>query len=253
MNFATAPRSALACALLTLAAPLAAADLPAAVKALQQEGVEIVAPFKAAGGLNAYAAMAGKRPVAIYMTPDGKHAILGTMVGARGEDMSKPELDKLVGKPLAAKTWKELAASAWIADGSARAARVVYVFTDPNCPYCNKFWKDARPWIDGGKVQLRHIMVGILGPTSPGKAAALLSASDPAAALHAHESRKREATALATVPARAAAQLQGNHTLMQQMELGATPAIMYLDSAGLLHIEQGAPQPAKLAQILGPR
>lgn len=253
MRLPIRPPIALAGGLLALAGPLYAADLPAAVKALQQEGLEIVAPFKAAGGLSGYAALAGKRPVAIYMTPDGKHAILGTMVGARGEDMSQPVLDKLVGKPLAAKTWKELAASGWIADGSAKAARVVYVFTDPNCPYCNKFWKDARPWVDSGKVQLRHIMVGILGPTSPGKAAALLSASDPAAALREHESRKREAKALATVPERAAAQLQGNHSLMQQMALGATPAILYLDSAGLLQIEQGAPQPAKLAQILGAR
>lgn len=253
MSLAILSRAATTGALLVLAAPLWAADLPASVKALQREGIEIVAPFKAAGGLAAYAAMAGKRPVAIYMTPDGKHAILGTMVDARGADLSKPVLDKLVGKPLAAKTWKELAASGWIADGSAKAARVVYVFTDPNCPYCNKFWKDARPWVDSGKVQLRHIMVGILGPTSPGKAAALLSASDPAAALREHESRKREATALAKLPERAAAQLQGNHSLMQQMDLGATPAILYLDSAGLLQIEQGAPQPATLRQIMGAR
>lgn len=253
MSVPVPTRIALACGQLILAAPLCAAELPAPVKGLQKEGVEIVAPFKAPAGLAGYAGMVGKRPVAIYLTPDGKQAILGTMVGARGEDLSQPVLDKLVGKPLAAKTWKELAASGWIADGSAKAARIVYVFTDPNCPYCNKFWKDARPWIDTGKVQLRHIMVGILGPTSPGKAAALLSARDPAAALRDHESRKGEAVALATVPARAAAQLQGNHTLMQQMELGATPAILYLDSAGLLQIEQGAPPPAKLDRILGPR
>lgn len=253
MSMQLPTRVALTCGLLAIATPPWAADLPAPVRALQKEGVEIVAPFKAPGGLVGYAGMVGKRPVAIYMTPDGKQAILGTMVGARGEDMSKAVLDKMVGKPLAAKTWKELAASGWIADGSARAARVVYVFTDPNCPYCNKFWKDARPWIDTGKVQLRHIMVGILGPTSPGKAAALLAANDPAAALRDHESRKREATALSTLPARATAQLQGNHTLMQQMELGATPAIVYLDSAGLLHIEQGAPPPARLGEILGAR
>jgi thiol:disulfide interchange protein DsbG len=253
MSIQLPTRIAIACAQLALAAPLLAADLPAPVKALQKEGVEIVAPFKASGGLAGYAGMVGKRPVAVYLTPDGKQAILGTMVDARGQDLSQPVLDKIVGKPLAAKTWKELAASGWIADGSAKAARVVYVFTDPNCPYCNKFWKDARPWVDAGKVQLRHIMVGILGPTSPGKAAALLSAKDPAAALRDHESRKTEAVALATVPPRAAAQLQGNHALMQQMELGATPAIVYLDGTGLLKIEQGAPQPDKLARILGAR
>ena len=81
-----------------------------------------------------------------------------------------------ISKPLTEKTWKQLESSTWIADGSKKAPRVVYVFTDPNCPYCNKFWSDARPWVKADKVQLRHVMVGILGPTSPGKAAALLSA-----------------------------------------------------------------------------
>lgn len=252
MTISVPRRITLACAQLVLSAPLLAAELPAPIKALQKEGVNIVAPFNAPGGLAGYAGIVGRRPVAIYLTPDGKHAILGTMVGAQGKDLSQSVLNELVAKPLAAKTWKELAASGWIADGSSRAARIIYVFTDPNCPYCNKFWKDARPWVDAGKVQLRHVMVGILGPTSPGKAAALLSAPDPAAALREHASRKNEAVALTTLPPRAAAQLQGNHTLMQHMELGATPAIVYLD-AGLLQTEQGAPEPHKLAAILGAR
>lgn len=237
------------------AAPLLhAAALPAPVKALEAEGIRVIAPFKAPGGLNGYAGTYGKRPVAIYLTPDGKHAILGTMIGPTGEDVSKPVLDRLVSKPMTATTWKQLEGSAWIADGSPKAARVVYVFTDPNCPYCQKFWKDARPWVDSGKVQLRHIMVGILGPTSPGKAAALLSAKDPAAALHDHETRKGGGvTALAEIPARAGVQLQGNHSLMEQLELGATPAILYKDGNGVLQMVQGAPQPDRMEVVLGKR
>jgi hypothetical protein len=46
---------------------------------------------------------------------------------------------------------------------------------------------------------------------------------------------------------------QDNHTLMQQMELGTTPAILYLDDAALLRTEHGAPQPANMASTLGPR
>jgi thiol:disulfide interchange protein DsbG len=86
--------------------------------------------------------------------------------------------------------------SSWIADGSIGARRVVYVFTDPNCPYCNKFWAEARPWVQAGK-QLRHVIVGILTPESPGKAAALLSAPNPAVALAAYEGGQVEATAQA--------------------------------------------------------
>src|ERR1700754_2175348 len=71
----------------------------------------------------------------------------------------------------------------WVLDGSAKAPRTVYVFTDPNCPYCNKFWGDARPWVDSGKVQLRHIMVAVIAPTSAGKAATPLTDRDPAGRL----------------------------------------------------------------------
>ncbi|CAM5602480.1 hypothetical protein SSTU70S_03334 [Stutzerimonas stutzeri] len=49
------------------------------------------------------------------------------------------------------------------------------------------FWKQARPWVESGKVQLRHIMVGMLRADSAGKSAALLSASKPEAALNEHE------------------------------------------------------------------
>jgi thiol:disulfide interchange protein DsbG len=41
------------------------------------------------------------------------------------------------------------------------------------------FWEQARPWVKAGKVQLRHIMVGIIREDSPGKSAALLAAKDP--------------------------------------------------------------------------
>lgn len=77
------------------------------------------------------------------------------------------------------------------------APRIVYVFTHPNCPFCAKLWLDARPWVDGGKVQLRHVLVGILGPTSAGKAAALLTAKDPSAAQQAYKGANAPKTAKA--------------------------------------------------------
>src|SRR2546429_3515415 len=48
---------------------------------------------------------------------------------------------------------------------------------------CHKFWEAARPWVDAGKVQLRHILVGVIRDDSPAKAAAILQAPDRAAAL----------------------------------------------------------------------
>ncbi|MNL31852.1 Thiol:disulfide interchange protein DsbG precursor [compost metagenome] len=129
------------------------------------------------------------------------------------------------------------------------------MFSDPNCPYCNMFWEQARPWVKAGKVQLRHIMVGIIREDSPGKSAALLAAKDPQKALQDHESAGKASTlkALKEVPPAIQAKLAANMQLMEDLELQATPAIFYMDSKGELQQQQGAPSPDKLAKILGPK
>ena len=232
-----------------------AKDWPAPVKALQAQGVEVIGTFAAPGGLTGYAAMVQQRPLAIYLTADGKQAIVGTMIDAKGTDLSQEPLTRLVNKPMTAKIWTQLDASTWIADGAKNAPRVIYTFTDPNCPYCNKFWNDARPWIKAGKVQLRHVMVAILGPTSPGKAAALLSAQDPQAALSQHEQQHGSGGVkpLAQISTKVRGQLDANQKLMQQLGFDATPTILYKDADGKLQTTQGAPPAEMLSKILGPR
>jgi len=195
------------------------------------------------------------QPISLYLTADGQHVIVGPMFDNKGHNVSEAPLDRLVSKPLTDKTWKQLESSTWIADGSKTAARVVYVFTDPNCPYCQKFWNDARPWVKADKVQLRHVMVGILGPTSAGKAAALLTAPDPAVALSQHELQQTSGglKPLNPVPAPVRAQLDANYKMMEQLGASATPAIFYKDGSGKLQKMQGAPSAEMLSKILGPR
>ena len=87
---------------------------------------------------------------------------------ADGKDLSVEPLQKLVYAPMAKEVWAKMEKSSWIQDGDTNAPRTVYLFSDPNCPYCNMFWEQARPWVKAGKVQLRHIMVGIIREDSPG-------------------------------------------------------------------------------------
>jgi len=152
-------------------------------------------------------------------------------------------------------TWKALGESAWIPDGRANAPRVVYVFIDPNCPYCSRFWSDARPWVESGKVQLRHVMVGILGSTSPAKAAAILSAKDPTAALAANERHHSPGGSAphAGTDAAALAKLKANEALMRRLGSEATPTVFYRDSSGSVRRLLGAPaSPEALREVLGP-
>lgn len=232
-----------------------AKNWPAPIKAIEAQGVEVIGTFKAPGGLTGYAGVVEMQPLAIYLTADGKHAIVGSMIDAKGNNLSQKSLENLVSKPMTDRVWKQLEQSTWVADGKNTAPRVIYTFTDPNCPYCNKFWNDARPWVASGKVQLRHVMVAILGPTSPGKAAAILAAKDPQAALTQHEQQHAASGVkpLEQIPEKIGAQLDANQKLMQQLGASATPTIFYKDASGKLQKMQGAPSAAMLPKILGPR
>lgn len=233
---------------------LQAEELPQAIRKIEAKGAKIIGSFDAPDGLRGYAAQYQNRGMALYLTPDGKHVLLGNLYDAEGKDLSAEPL-QLVYAPMAKEVWAKMEASHWIADGKQDAPRVVYLFSDPNCPYCTMFWEQARPWVQAGKVQLRHIMVGIIREDSPGKSAALLASKDPAKALDDHEKAGKKSTlkALKSIPADVQAKLDANMRLMDELELSATPAIFYMDDKGELQQQQGAPSPDKLAKILGPK
>ncbi|WKN22597.1 thiol:disulfide interchange protein DsbG [Azotobacter vinelandii] len=237
------------------AAASRAEELPAPIQAAEARGAEIVGTFEAPGGLKGYAARYDGQGMALYLTPDGQHVLIGNLLDARGQDLTGPRLEELVYAPLGKEMWARMERSGWIADGSAAAPRIVYLFSDPNCPYCTRFWQQARPWVEAGRVQLRHIMVGILRADSAGKAAALLAAERPEQALHEHESAGKASTleALAEIPPRIGERLEDNLELMNALGAMATPAIFYLDARDRLQQQQGAPDAAALAQIMGPR
>jgi len=158
----------------------------------------------------------------------------------------------------------------WIADGRDDAPRKAYVFLDTNCVYCAKFWADARPWIDSGKVQLRYFLVAVIAPASAGKAAALLADPDPARRLAAYErahafgvSRMLQGgprhslddatlAPLEPLPDTARRTLVANETLMNALALRGTPGIVFQGPDGRLVARSGMPGDG-LESILGPR
>ncbi len=166
--------------------PASADALPSPMQALKQQGFTFHGQFEAPGGLEGYAASASGQTVAAYLTADGQHAVVGTLIDEQGNNVSADALQRLVNGPKNAKLWEQMADQHWVREGDADAERIVYTFSDPNCPYCRKFWEDARPWVESGRVQIRHLMVGVLKPDSAPKAAALLSADAPAEAIAEH-------------------------------------------------------------------
>lgn len=228
---------------------------PPAVQAIVDQGLEILGEFDAPGGLRGYAGLSGQQPIAVYATADGQHAIIGTLVDAAGNDASAAPLQRLVAGPMSQRIWSALDDSHWVPDGKADAPRVVYTFSDPNCPYCNRFWEAARPWVESGQVQLRHVMVGVIKADSANKVAAILSADAPERALVQNERSfsRGGIRPAAKVPDRVRSQLAANELLMASLGFHGTPAIVYRDADGIVQRYPGMPRPAEMEQVLGPR
>ncbi|MFJ5296975.1 thiol:disulfide interchange protein DsbG [Pseudomonas sp. NPDC088368] len=232
-----------------------AEELPAPIKALEAKGATIKGTFDAPGGLKGYAAQYQQQAMAFYLTSDGKHVLAGNLFDEKGEDLSEAPLQKLVYEPMTKEMWSQMENSTWIADGAKTAPKVIYLFSDANCPYCNMFWEQARPWVKSGKVQLRHIMVGVIREDSAAKAATLLADANPETALQKHEQAGQSSTlkAMSTIPKDIQAKLDANMKLMTDLGLSATPSIFYKDAAGHLQQQQGAPRPEVLAKMMGPK
>ncbi|AGB79166.1 protein-disulfide isomerase [Enterobacteriaceae bacterium strain FGI 57] len=230
-----------------------AEELPAPVKAIEKQGITIIKPFDAPAGMKGYLGKYQDMGVAIYVTPDGKHAISGYMYDEKGQNLSEQLFQKEIYTPAGQEMWKRMEKSAWLLDGKKDAPVVLYVFADPFCPYCKQFWQQARPWVDAGKVQLRTLLVGVIKPESPDTAAAILATKDPAKTWHDYEQSggKMTLTLPATPAADAMRTLNENQKLMDDLGANVTPAIYYMNKEGQLQQVVGLPDAQKLKVMMG--
>ncbi len=137
--------------------------------------------------------------------------------------------------------------------GSAMSARTVYVFFDPQCPHCTALWEAARPLKSQAKFV--WIPVALLNGSSAPQGAALLAASDPAAAMDAHEVSMRERKGGIGVNASADSQkaaVEANTKLFNRFKFGSVPTIVSKHAAtGEQVVREGAMPTAALATALG--
>lgn len=233
------------------AAYAAGSGRPAVIEALASKGVSDIQELKPAGDLRIYAGVSRQSPVSIYVLKDG-NAVVGTRIDKNAEPLDMEMIANAVAKPLNDGAWHQLETSKWIRDGKESAPRIVYVISDPNCPWCHKFWEVARPQVEAGKVQLRHILVGIIRSDSAAKAAAILESRNPSETLEKNERSfdKGGVAALKTVSAESKKTLDTNLRLMEQLGFTGTPAIVYQQPDGTVGRVNGFPQ-GRLAEVLG--
>lgn len=153
--------------------------------------------------------------------------------------------------------WLQLRHTTSVGEGTKHPQHLFYVITDPNCPYCHELWSELQPYYSQG-LRVRYVMVGIIADNSPGKAAAILEARHPAAALDKDERGWQSLPddmgggipPLANPKPKTLALLKDDEKLMHDLGVQGTPALIYLDSHGVMQILQSVPNPATLAAIV---
>jgi thiol:disulfide interchange protein DsbG len=142
----------------------------------------------------------------------------------------------------------------WIGAGSKSVDRVVYVFTDPDCPYCNDLWK-ALATARAPDVQIRYLLVAVIDADSKGKDAAILESKDRAAAFEKSE-RDYDRGGIepkATLLPATSETIAVNQDLMAALHIFGTPGLVYLDEHNQVKVFAGMPDPAQLKTIVGNR
>ena len=143
-----------------------------------------------------------------------------------------------------------------VVEGAMDAKRVLYVFWDANCYYCNLTWKALQHYEKAG-LQVRWVPVAYQKDNSGALAAAVMGAKDRAAALRENETRYRAKSydggikAAAKVPPDLAIELEDNFTLMGQFGMSGTPALIWKDSKDHVQTHLGLPRLSKLPAITG--
>ena len=229
-------------------------NLPEPLKLLTEQGGEIVGQFDAPAGMKGYVADLRGQVATLYITADDQYMFTGAMLDAKGNNLGEQAVQAYVIGPKSEKDWKQLESSHWVADGSPTAKQIVYTFTDTNCPYCKKFWQSARPWVESGQVQLRHILVGIIKEDSLGQAAAIMAADNPAKILEKHQAGTLfpKLKPLQEPSPEISNQLMVNHQSMMALGVSATPATFYRDTTGAVKKQMGLPPESSLNKIFGP-
>ena len=175
----------------------------------------------------------------------------GNLTAAAAENPSKTEARQKT----AASILADILQATWIRDG--KSAHVMYVFFDPNCPYCHKVYEMLRPQVQRGEVELRWVVTGRLMATSIGKAAAMLEAKDPTEAFYRNERGFSQETGnfggIEEEPLpreETIRQLNANLALLNRSGFDAVPALLFRTRDGKADIIRGAPPAVFLEKLL---
>lgn len=174
------------------------------------------------------------------------------MYDINGNNLSEKIINDEIYIPTGREMWKQLSAAPGIAESSTDAKCQIIVFADPFCPYCNKFWHLAQPYIEDNSIAMKTLLVGVIRPDSAQHAAAILSSQNPKKTWYDFEKSdgKVKPELKGNTPPAVFKQIQKNQAIMEQLGASGTPAIYYLNKEKALQQILGLPTPEQLNDLV---
>ena len=138
--------------------------------------------------------------------------------------------------------------------GTLMAAQTAYVLFDPQCPHCAALWASAQPLLR--QTRFVWLPVALLNAKSLPQGAAIMTATNPAEAMTAHEKSllagQSGTAASASIPAEVEAAIKANTALLDRLGAGSVPYIVGRHAGtGATVVQAGSMPTAALANLLG--
>jgi thiol:disulfide interchange protein DsbG len=146
--------------------------------------------------------------------------------------------------------WQELEQVQSLPIGTVNAGQKIYIFMDPNCPYCKNIAGDIIGFIGGGqKIDARIIPVGILGPDSADKVRSIYQDANPATAWLGY----LQTGQLPRVTTRKTTDMQEKHfALFRRWNFDLVPFFVWRGGDNKVYVMRGTPnKPVEFWQALG--
>lgn len=227
------------------AAPESSTHYPKVLQSMVAAGkLKVVKQFPTdKAGMTGYIVKRGGYQTVVYSS-DG-YLMLGPLYGPDGKNLSQQYARKYTPKPNVAKVIDGLDAERLVTEGP-DTAPTLYVFADPNCIFCHKLYEQTAPLVNAGKLQIHWVMVGVLGPSSVGRATTILGATDPAAALARNEANfdaesEQGGVAIGKTNADISQVLTTNRQAMIDVGSTGTPTVLFQDPSGEWQAREGLP------------
>ena len=236
------------------AAPQKSIDVPPPLRLAVETGLKIVTSFPAKDGLTGWVLSRGPgQNMVVYSPAGGDVVIAGNMLDAQGHNLSMEYLKQYGPKTDFNKYWPDLVKAKGFTSGPVAkdAKGALYVFEDPNCPYCHLVWQSLQP-LQAKGLTVHWVPVAFEAPDSANKAAAILSARNPEQANDEWQKQFRQPDAKLSnfkVSPEMDASLKANLKLMAELGLNGTPGLVWKDASGKVHSQDGLPNLAQLQDI----